>query len=232
MNSSRQPNYRWNELRGQEQVADPNAPWVILFHGFGANSNDLYPLAEMFPTKKKWNWLFPQGPLEIPLGMGWTGRAWWDLDLEKMQRERDSGAERDPALENPPQLPLVREKVLKVIKDLKVPWSQIVLGGFSQGAMMALDVAFHAPEKPLGLVILSSNLVSKESWTQLAKNLESTPFYQSHGTQDAVLTYKNAQKLESFLKQHGLKGKLSAFNGAHEIPAKTISEVGSFLNDL
>lgn len=232
MNSSRQPNYRWNELRGREHVVDPNAPWVILFHGFGADCNDLYPLAEIFPTQKKWNWLFPQGPLEISLGMGWTGRAWWSLDLEKRQQDSAQGVERDPGLEKPPELPAVREKVMKLVKDLKVPWSQIVLGGFSQGGMMAMDIAFHAPEKPMGLVLLSTNLVSRENWQQQAQNLDALPFYQSHGTQDTVLTFKDAQKLESFLRQHNLKGKLSAFNGAHEIPAKVIHEVGQFLDGL
>ncbi len=232
MNMSRSTNYRWNELRGREYLADHQAPWVILFHGFGADCNDLYPLGEMFPTKKKWNWLFPQGPVEIQLGMGWTGRAWWNLDMEKRQREIDMGIERDSGSEKPPELPAVREKVMKMINDLKVPWNQIVLGGFSQGGMMAMDIAFHAPEKPLGLAILSSSLVAKEDWQEKAKNLEGVPFYLSHGTQDTVLAYKGGQQLEGFLRQHKLKGKLATFNGGHEIPLSVIQGVGSFLNEL
>jgi len=232
MNSSRQAQYRWNELRGQENTSNSQDPWVILFHGFGADCSDLFPLSDIFPTQKKWNWLFPQGPLEIPLGMGWTGRAWWPLDVEKMQMDIQRGIDRDPGLENPPELPVVREKLLKLITDLKVPWNQIVLGGFSQGGMMAMDLAFHAPEKPKGLMLLSSSLVSKENLKAKSKNLEGLSFYQSHGTHDPVLTFKNGQKLESFLKQSGLKGKLSAFEGAHEIPPKVIHEVGAFLNHL
>lgn len=228
--SNQQNHFLWNELRGQELVTNPSAPWVILFHGYGADCNDLFPLAEMFPVEKNWNWLFPQGPLEVPIGMGWTGRAWWNLDLEKMQQDSLRGIDRDPGLENPPELPLVREKVLKMIHDLKVPWSDIVLGGFSQGAMLAMDIAFHAKEKPKALIVLSSNLISKEKWKERSANLVGLPFYQSHGTNDSVLTYKNAQKLEGFLKTSGLNGKLSTFNGGHEIPQKVINEVGNFLN--
>ncbi len=224
--------FKWNELRGREQVADPNSPWVILFHGYGADCNDLFPLADLFPVKKSWNWLFPQGPLEIPLGMGWTGRAWWNLDMERMQRDSAAGIDRDPGTESPAQLPLVREKVLKMVHDLKVPLNQIVLGGFSQGGMLAMDIAFHAKEKPKGLVILSSNLVAKETWQAHGDKLKGVPFYQAHGSNDTVLAYKNAQKLEAFLKQSGLNGKMSTFNGAHEIPQKTINEVGQFLDSL
>ena len=230
MNSTK--NFKWNELRGREQVADVNSPWVILFHGYGADCNDLFPLADLFPVKKSWNWLFPQAPLEISLGMGWTGRAWWNLNMEKMQQDAAMGVDRDPGTESPAELPLVREKVLKMVNDLKVPWNQIVLGGFSQGGMLALDIAFHAPEKPKGLVILSSNMVSKENWQKQGKKLEGVPFYQAHGTNDTVLTFKNAQKLEAFMKQNGMVGKLNAFNGAHEIPHKTITEVGGFLDSL
>lgn len=232
MNKSQSINYRWNELRGRELLNESQAPWVILFHGFGADCNDLYPLGDIFPTQKKWNWLFPQGPVEIQLGMGWTGRAWWNLDLEKRQREASMGIERDSSSENPPELPVVREKVMKMITDLKVPWNQIVLGGFSQGGMMAMDIAFHAPEKPMGLVIMSSSLVAKEEWQKNAGRLESVPFYLSHGTQDAVLAYKGGQQLESFLKQNKLTGKLTTFTGGHEIPMQVIQGVGNFLNEL
>lgn len=232
MNFSRPTNYRWNELRGRELVNDLQAPWVILFHGFGADCNDLFPLGEIFPTKKKWNWLFPQGPIEIQLGMGWVGRAWWNLDLEKRQQEADRGIERDSSAEKPVELPAVREKVMKMIADLKVPWNQVVLGGFSQGGMIAMDIAFHAPEKPKALVILSSALVNKQEWQTKAKHLEGVPFYLSHGTQDAVLSYKGAQQLESFLRHHQLKGKLSSFSGGHEIPMNVIQDVGQFLNGL
>lgn len=212
-------------------VQDPAAPWVVLFHGFGADANDLLGLADIIPTKKPCNYLFPQGPFEVPIGPGWTGRAWWPLDLERLQREMEAGADRDIAGESPAALPDVRAKVMKMLGAMNVPWNRVVLGGFSQGGMLAVDLAMHAPEAPAGLVLLSSALVNKDALKPLTAGRAGLPFFQSHGQSDGVLSFKNAQRLESFLVQSGLKGKLMAFNGAHEIPPQTIQQLGHWLDD-
>lgn len=219
-------------LQCLDLVQNPDAPWVILFHGFGADANDLASLADVIPVSKTCNFLFPQGPLEVPIGPGWTGRAWWTIDMDRLQRDAQLGQDRDMGAEKPTGLPAAREKAFKMIEALKVPWNKIILGGFSQGGMLAVDLALHAPEQPLGLVVLSSSILNKEEWKAKIAQRKDLPFYQSHGENDAVLSLKNAQRLETFLTQGGLKGRLQKFPGGHEIPAPVISRLGSWLNDL
>ncbi len=239
-------------LKTVSQFHDPEAPWIILFHGYGADAHDLSSLADVVPLTKTCNWLFPNGPIEVPIGPGWTGSAWWNLDIEKIQREAQMGLSRSMSEESPAELPLVREKVFKMISDLKVPWNKIILGGFSQGGMLATDIALHAPEQPAGLVILSSGLINKKIWTEQANknkmlssqkfesemNSSSTEqikplkFYQSHGQQDSVISIKNAQQMNEFFRGTcGMQGNFRQFQGGHEIPPLVIQEMGAFISN-
>lgn len=210
-------------LQTNEIMGDEKKPVIILFHGYGADAFDLAALAEVTPGLSDWTWIFPQGPSEVPIGPGWTGRAWWPLDLEKLTSLRDI------SLESPESLPGLRKKVLAMIATLKRPWSEIVIGGFSQGGMLAADVALHAPENPRALVLLSTALINKAVWQPMAAQRKGLPFFQSHGMQDTVLDLKNGQRLESFLVSQGLKGKLRQFPGGHEIPMPVLREMGEFL---
>jgi len=212
-------------LKTHEVMGDPQKPVIILFHGYGADAMDLASLAEATPGLEEWTWIFPQGVFEVPIGPGWTGRAWWPIDLEKI------AAPRDISQESPKELPEVRKKALDMIATLKRPWSEIVLGGFSQGGMLAADVALHASENPRNLVLLSTALIHKSGWLPVAKQREGLSFYQSHGTNDSVIDIKNAQRLESFLTSNGLKGKLRNFSGGHEIPPTVLREMAQFLQD-
>ena len=230
------PSYT-NEMRKLGSISsvefqnDPDAPWLILFHGYGADAGDLAGLTDYFVTPKPLNYLYPNGLLEVPIGPGWTGRAWWTLDMEKLAA-RSSEPDYDMGAEIPDGLPAAREKALKMIEALGVPWDQIILGGFSQGGMLAADIAFHAPSQPRGLVLMSTSIINKKNWNAVADARKGLPFFQSHGDRDQVLTLKNAQRMESFLTQHGLKGRLNTFGGGHEIPPGIIQKLNAWFGTV
>lgn len=206
-----------------DEYQEDNAPWIILFHGFGADAADLAPLKDYIPLTQKANWLFPQGLLDVPIGPGWTGKAWWPLSLASLQID-------DFSNEKPPGLEKARQELMAMIDALKVPWSKIILGGFSQGAMMALEVYLHAPETPAGLVLLSGSLIDKEELKPLVAQRQGERFFQSHGDNDPVLAIKGARRLETFLTQGGMKGSCLAFPGGHEIPPQTLQRLAGYLD--
>lgn len=218
------------KIKCQEINRDDNAPWVILFHGYGADCNDLFSIGEALQVKQTVNYLFPNGFLEVPIGPGWTGRAWWPVDMLEIQRASESGSHRDFSDVTPPGMEKAVSLAQEMIAQLKVPWNQIVLGGFSQGAMLATELYLKAPEVPAGLAILSGTLLHQDQWTALAKNRQGEAFFQSHGSLDPVLGFKQAQKLETVLTQNGMKGHLQGFRGGHEIPMGVIQQLGSYLS--
>lgn len=209
-----------------------DAPWIIFFHGYGADSQDLFSLGQMITSKKPYNWLFPNGILEVPIGPGWTGRAWWPINMMEIQEAANRGEHRDFSRATPQGAEKAIHSSLEMIKQLKVPWDQIILGGFSQGAMLATELFLTAPTAPKGLIILSGTLIDQTRWSELVKNRQGSRFFQSHGMMDPVLGHKQAQQLETVLTQNGMQGRLESFKGGHEIPQAIMQKMESFINSL
>jgi phospholipase/carboxylesterase len=232
---------KFGPLNALDAFNNESAPWVVIFHGYGADAFDLFPLHEVIPTQKPLNWIFPQGPLEVPVGPMWNGRAWWKIDVDKIQQAAASGVDRDLSLETSDELAGTRKKISAALETLKVPWDQIILGGFSQGAMLAVDTFLHAPKNPRGLILWSGAMSNKIEWKartqseEFQNRLKEKPafsYFQSHGLNDSVLTLKNGQRLEGFLQSLGMKGKMLVFPGAHEIPPAAVIGTSQYLASL
>lgn len=224
---------RLGQLKCLEHVGADDAPWVIFFHGYGADANDLAPLAQAIPVaNKNLNWLFPDGFLEVPIGPGWTGKAWWPVNMAELQMAAQTGIPRDLSKDTPPGLKTAYDKASEMIKAMKISWDQIVLGGFSQGAMLATELYLRAPENPKGLVIMSGTLLHADELRPLVTQRADQSFYMSHGERDDVLSVQGARRLETLLTQGGMKGRLITFNGGHEIPMNVLQGVGQYINSL
>jgi phospholipase/carboxylesterase len=230
MNKRRVGNLECIEVLNETDTA---LPWVILFHGFGADCHDLATLADYIPDSSKYNWLFPNGIVGADMGGGWTqGRAWWQIDILALQVAMSRGESRDMSQLIPEGLKKARDEAFKGIAQLGVAWDQIVLGGFSQGSMLAVDLYFNAPQTPKGLIIYSGTALALNTYEPLTSARAGQKFFQSHGKSDAVLGHKEAQKLEGFLTNHGLKGQMLSFSGGHEIPPAVLQGTGKYLGTI
>lgn len=205
---------------------------ILIFHGYGADNNDLAPLSQAIKTNGSCRWVFPNGPLEVPIGPGWMGRAWFPIEMEALEKAMAAGTYREMADYRPQHLEVVRKKALQLVETLIDEPGDLVIGGFSQGAMLALDVALNMSSPPKGIVLWSGTIVNQQEWgTNMAK-LKSVPVYQSHGSTDPLLDPKAAQKLHELMKTSGLKAQFTGFQGGHEIPVDVIQKTSEFLQPL
>lgn len=218
--------YSAGTKEGQEELT------AAIFHGYGADANDLSSLAPHFNTLKPTRFLFFQGFKSVPIGPGWTGRAWWDIDVGRLQKAMEAGEELDLTHYQYPGLPEASDKVMAALKALDTPLSQLILGGFSQGSMLATHVALSLPQNIHSLIVLSGQLVHKTEWNTLAAQHAGLPFFMSHGRQDAVLPYKGASKLESLFLLHKMRGSLFSFEGGHDIPMECLGRLNLFYQKL
>lgn len=219
----------FNFLEEPSEKHPPNK-WVFIFHGYGADAYDLRSLAEVLRWDDQTQWMFPQGPLSVPIGPGWTGRAWWPLrasDVEQGTRDPSAWLDHEPE-----GLPELRNKALQWISGFEPRWDRVVLGGFSQGSMLATDLFLHAPQTPAGLMIFSGSLINRKNWQAVAPQRKGGRFFQSHGKSDSILPFAGASRLEGFLKNAGLEGSLMSFEGTHEIPGSVIARANQFLESL
>jgi len=204
---------------------DPGALTVICLHGYGADMRDLAPLAAELEAKRPITWFFPDAPETLD----WGGRAWFPIDVAAFEEAQRAGTPRDLSLREPPGLEWAREELQGFIKGLERPWENIVLMGFSQGAMLAVDLALRAESPPAGVAILSGTLVDKKTTAELAAAKKGLPFFQSHGSVDPILGFAQARALEKILIEAGWKGQLRRFEGGHAIPAETLDGLKGWL---
>ena len=202
---------------------------VILLHGWGAPGDDLVPLGEVLAAPGRLL-VFPEAPLVGPGG----GRAWWHLDLARLQAARERGEERDLRQDVPTGLAEVRTQVTKLVAEVSrlagVAPTSVWIGGFSQGAMLATDVALATPGAVGGLVVLSGSLVSEAIWTSHLKVVPpSFPIFMSHGRGDPVLPFRLAEALRDHVLAEHHDLRWVPFNGGHEIPTVVLTELRAFL---
>ena len=148
---------------------------VILFHGYGANGNDLIELGhasqDMLPQTV---FLAPDAPEELPFP-GFGGRQWFPLTLrdpEEFWRGVNAIA------------PAVNSYLDEVLAHYRLPMSRVALVGFSQGCMLALHVGLRRGDSPAALVGYSGRLAGPEHLsTELAAR---PPILLIHGEIDDV----------------------------------------------
>lgn len=219
---------RIGPLQAIEFAAPQDAPVVVLFHGYGANGADLAPLASEMSLAKPARWVFPDAPLALDFG----GLAWFAIDVAAIEEAQRTGKAVDWADAAPPGFDAARESAAEFLEALGAPPSQVVLGGFSQGSMLAVDLALRAQDAPRGLAVLSGNLILQKEWRELAPRRKGLKFFQSHGIADPVLGYQGARRLEKLLREGGLDGKLLSFEGGHAIPPEAAEALARWLDAL
>ncbi len=212
--------------------SSPAAFTGVILHGYGADMTDLAPLANVMGAPPGTRWIFPNGILRIPMGPFWTGSAWFPIDIAALEAAMARGTHRDMAEVAPPELPAAREAILGLIAALGVPLQRLVLGGFSQGAMLATDLALHLPVAPAGLLLWSGTLLQRELWQALAPKHAGLRFVQSHGRSDALLDYGAAERLHALLLDAGWRGRFVGFGGGHEIPDAAMAATSALLAEI
>jgi phospholipase/carboxylesterase len=214
---------------GSDREGGGDGPLVVLLHGFGAPGEDLVGLWRVLDVPGDTRFAFPAAPLRVE--GGWDGRAWWMIDMMAMQIAIMEGRVRDLSNEVPAGLAEARGKLVACLDEMQTRLSpkKLVLGGFSQGAMLSLDVALRSERELAGVVLLSGTLLCESEWLPLMPAKKTLPIYQSHGTHDPILPYAAAERLRDHLSAAGIAVDFVSFRGQHEIPPRVLDGLGSFL---
>ncbi len=107
---------------------------LVLFHGRGADEHDLMPLIEVLDPEQRLVGVTPRAPLALPPG----GAHWYIVERVGYPHEETFMA----------SVELLSDWLDDLPERIGVPEEKIVLGGFSQGCVMAYAMALAAHRTP------------------------------------------------------------------------------------
>lgn len=218
---------------GTDREGGGDGPVVVLLHGFGAPGDDLVSLARVIDAPKGTRFVFPEARMALPREYGEGGRAWWMIDMLAIQLAQMRGEIRDRSKEVPEGLEESRAMVDAMLDEVeaKLKPSHLVLGGFSQGAMLSCDVTLRSTRKIAALVQLSGTWIAEDRWEPALPSRRDLPTLVSHGRQDPILPFAMAEKLRDKMTRAGLAVRWIPFQGGHEIPQSVVDGLGKLIHE-
>ena len=186
---------------------------LVLLHGYGADENDLLPIAHQLDPRLR------AVSLQGPLSLGGPMRAWFNLS----QDARGISFDPDEAREG---LRAATEAVQEIARRSPRPF----LLGFSQGAAMALGVLLTRPDLPAGVISLSGvPPVLEPQDLAPAEKLKGLPVFAGHGTQDPLLPIQLGRTVRDELQRLGLDLTWREYQMGHMVVPHEITDAAEWL---
>ena len=172
-------------------------PMLVLLHGFGANEQDLLPMAARLDPRLAVASI--RGPYETrPGSYSWMNGNTAD-ELDHARR-------------------MVIECIDQVAETTGADRGRVYLAGFSQGAMLTLAIALTEPEKIAGAAVLSGRLAAAVRDNHAApERLRGFPILVTHGTDDQQIPVRSAHDIRQALKPMGVALDYREFESGHYI---------------
>ncbi|MCL7750966.1 hypothetical protein LV475_05075 [Guyparkeria hydrothermalis] len=170
---------------------------LFLFHGLGADGDDLAPISDLITervplTDHHWAVHRPDAPVSpVSLNGGMPMPSWFDLiaDDGNIEADRDSlaGITFD-----------LQQQVQDTVGD-----DPFILGGFSQGGVLANRLMLSLPRPPLAALLLSTWLPAPEQIDRPSDGRDPVVFI-GHGEHDTLIPVRAAGMVNAFLQDCGL----------------------------
>ena len=164
---------------------------IVLLHGVGADGGDLISLAPYYHSVLSQAYIVaPHAP--FPFDMAPFGYMWFSIGNLSLDTRMNGVRAAAPFLDAFLDAELARHR----LSD-----SDLLLIGFSQGAMMALHVGLRRARSPAGIISHSGMLVADAGFASEIKNRP--PVLLTHGSADEMLPAACLSAAEAVLKAVG-----------------------------
>ncbi len=206
----------------QSAAADSVSPsLLVLMHGVGSNEQDLFSLAPHVPGG------YHVLSLRAPYPMAPGANAWFNFSIgPEGLRSYDEAQEVASRAQ-------VAQTVAQAASQLGVPAARVVVGGFSQGGIMALSLLLTRPDLMGAAMVwhgrmLSAALVPKAPGTALAGRA----LWISHGSQDDVIPLSHAHEMRDALRGLPFNRTYRDYPCTHTLHPQELTESMAWLQAL
>lgn len=192
-------------------TTDAELPLLVMLHGRGADMHDLADLAPLLADTGSVRLIFANAPrpFEAYPGMtfGWTWFDGWPPEQKSVTASR--------------------ELLIKFIGEVRDRYktSKLILAGFSQGAMMSLDVGLRTDA--VGVLAMSGGLYDVD-----LPELSPKPVFIAHGTMDDVVPVAYARRARMILEEKGFDVEYHEYPMSHQVVMEEVQAAKAFIGRL
>ena len=196
---------------------------VIWLHGLGADGSDFVPIVEELALPPIGiRFIFPHAPKRpVTINGGFVMRAWYDIVMQDLVRQEDERGIRDSQA--------LVETLIEREGSRGIPPERIVLAGFSQGGVIALQTGLRQPKQLAGLLALSCYLplAAKVGNERHVASLD-VPIFMGHGTGDDIVPLKSGLAARDALTALGCKVEWHQYPMPHSVHPDEIRDIGAW----
>ncbi len=187
-------------------------PLLVLLHGVGSNELDLLSLASEFDPR------LVTVTLRAPYVYG-PGFAWYRVDFTEAGRIF-SEVEVQDSLDQ-----LVRT-LESLPGEVGADPHRLIVGGFSQGAIMSLGISLLKPELASAVLMMSGRMMPQ---FEAIRETPKSPYLLQHGLYDPVITIDEGREAYRFLKARGADVEFLQYPMEHQISAESLGDARHFV---
>ena len=197
---------------------------VIWLHGLGADGNDFVPIVqELSLPPLGIRFVFPHAPMRpVTINGGFVMRAWYDIAYQDLVMKED-----EPGLRQSQEM---IEALIAKEETRGVPTSRVVIAGFSQGGVIALQTGLRQPERLAGVMSLSAYLPLKQK-VEKERNTanKEVPIFLGHGVADTMVPLSLGIASRDQLLKLGYDVDWHQYPMPHSVCAEELEDVGAWL---
>lgn len=201
---------------------------VIWLHGLGADGNDFAPIVPELhlPSKLNIKFTFPHAPvMPVTINNGYEMRAWFDIHHPDVSTKIDLAG---------------IDKSVQAINDLiqhelnnGIEAANIMLAGFSQGAVIAMVTGMLYPQRLGGVIALSGLLPHAATIAEQAPAAShGLPMFIAHGTEDNIVPFAFGEQAYTEIAGAGYPVEWHAYPMAHSVCREEISDISQWIQKI
>ena len=204
------------------------AKCMIWLHGLGADGNDFVSIAQelRLPSLSNIRYIFPNAPImPVTINNGYMMPAWFDIQHPSISTAIDiAGIQKSVTSIN---------SLIEQERKRGTDPANIILAGFSQGAVIALTTGILYPQRLGGVIALSGLLPNATAVIQQASPANrDIPIFIGHGSQDSVIPESMGKTTYDILTQASYPAKWHAYPMAHSVCAEEILDISRWVQEI
>lgn len=202
-------------LRCRVRKALPGRPpnLLLLVHGYSYHPEEMLAYGTVVDPDRRFVVVAPRGPIDLP-----NGAAAWALPKNRVPPQfAEAAALLDATLD-------------AACERYEVPRERALVGGFSQGAILAFTLALDPGRvRPAGVVNWCGGLPVNRGTTVDLDRLAGLPVLWQTASRDEVIPRVHAQEQRATVAAHGAVLEAHEYDSTHAVSVELLADARTWL---